>query len=1177
NRLSTQELKDIGIYPLDEPVDPIDKFYESNYVRIKDGSQPYDLDFPERVTSSTSVKYLPETTQGRRVTSLHQSKDGKIPFSVSKKIHSPVKAPGRELKEPPSSECVSAALQSQYNPHGVILHVDRQQSRSTLVNPSINIISAYARSLRQSFVSTEQERSLVYVPRLPSTDEIVATMWEGTRPSVIYQDPFYSNEDDVPNYRREYAGKDLCRETKSIYNLPSFDLAGPPDFTRRGIRFDPRFNDKLEEAGRRMRKQCSIRVWEFMPTLPTLTEVLRFFQTSASPVQHVTQKAICTRATRCPLPIYKNVELSSHPVPEAFDRLRSFCSQGDTIMSLEVHVNTRQHFMPDPKRDEVQCIFLAIQPIDTLEDDENLMLVVITLKTKLQRTMLPKMNYVLFEEDTELDLINKLVDVVRCVDPEILTGYEIHGGSWGYVIERARELYDYSLCDEISRVLSQAHGSFGRENDRWGFEHSCSVRITGRNIINIWRAMRSELTLLQYTMENVVFHLFKQRIPHYHFQDLTSWFNSDIPRHRAITVGYIANRVCLDLKILAANETISRTQEQARILGIDFASVILRGSQFKVESLMFRIAKPENYMLVSPSREQVGQENALECQPLIMEPQSAFYASPVVVLDFQSLYPSVVIAHNYCYSTCLGRVSPWRGRNKIGFLDLDVDDRLLASLKAHVDIAPNGILYAKPNVRKSLLARMLAEILETRVMVKNSMKEHRDDKTIQRLLNNRQLALKYIANVTYGYTSAAFSGRMPCVEIADSIVSTGREILEKAIAMIHSDERWGAEVVYGDTDSLFIHLKGRTREEAFAIGEEIAEAITSANPSPIKLKFEKVYHPCLLQSKKRYVGYKFEGLAQKEPVFDAKGIETIRRDGTPLQQATVDKVLKILFDTADLSLIKEYFQEQCADIIRGNIPVGDFTFAKEVKLGKYKSEGTAPPGALVSAQRMLEDRRLEPQYGERVPYVVIAGEPGTNLAFRCVAPETFLRNPGMTLDAHYYISKNLIPSLSRILNLVGADVSRWYYDMPRVRLPHTTITDRSVRGAAMGETMMQEGIDQWESAPSFRSSVCIVCQNELSSVNEEQNMCRICRSNRHESLLRLNVRLRDIERQTVQLQAISRSVMGVPFGDHTRCDNKDSPLFYARMKAEHRLNTLHAQLEAAMNHLGSAKEEQLEW
>ncbi len=60
---------------------------------------------------------------------------------------------------------------------------------------------------------------------------------------------------------------------------------------------------------------------------------------------------------------------------------------------------------------------------------------------------------------------------------------------------------------------------------------------------------------------------------------------------------------------------------------------------------------------------------------------------------------------------------------------------------------------------------MLEEILEARLAVKQSMKHHKNDPTLQRVLHARQLGLKLIANVTYGYTSANFSGRMPCIEV----------------------------------------------------------------------------------------------------------------------------------------------------------------------------------------------------------------------------------------------------------------------------------------------------------------------------------------------------------------------------------------------------------------------------
>lgn len=68
-----------------------------------------------------------------------------------------------------------------------------------------------------------------------------------------------------------------------------------------------------------------------------------------------------------------------------------------------------------------------------------------------------------------------------------------------------------------------------------------------------------------------------------------------------------------------------------------------------------------------------------------MEPLSAFYSSPLLVLDFQSLYPSVMIAYNYCYSTCLGRVVDFQGRNKFGVVDLDRPPGLLETLHDHIN------------------------------------------------------------------------------------------------------------------------------------------------------------------------------------------------------------------------------------------------------------------------------------------------------------------------------------------------------------------------------------------------------------------------------------------------------------------------------------------------------------
>lgn len=173
---------------------------------------------------------------------------------------------------------------------------------------------------------------------------------------------------------------------------------------------------------------------------------------------------------------------------------------------------------------------------------------------------------------------------------------------------------------------------------------------------------------------------------------------------------------------------------------------------------------------------------------------------------------------------------------------------------------------------------------------------------------------------------------MPCAELADSIVQCGRRTLETAISFVNQNDKWNAQVIYGDTDrylfrwlgfvilfgwklmvlvqiflswySMFVLLKGRSREEAFRIGNEIAAAITSMNPDPVTLKMEKVYHPCFLLTKKRYVGYSYESPDQEKPVFDAKGIETVRRDTCPAVAKTLERSIRLIFERQDISVVR---------------------------------------------------------------------------------------------------------------------------------------------------------------------------------------------------------------------------------------------------------------------------------
>lgn len=824
-----------------------------------------------------------------------------------------------------------------------------------------------------------------------------------------------------------------------------------------------------------------------------------------------------------------------------------------TLMTMELHVRTRRDLEPDPEFDPICALCYCLSSDSPLSNAVTTQITSCVVVDKdycssgqASRSKAPLLFrsgvtglQVTYARD-EKELFEEIANIMRKYDPDILVGYEVQMHSWGYLLQRASAL-GVDLCQQLSRVPGDAkENRFLTEKDEYGADTMSEIHIVGRIVLNLWRVMKTEAALNNYSFENVAFHLLHQRFPLYSHRTLSDWFDHNTDVHRWKVVDHYVSRVCGMIQLLQQQDIIGRTSELARVFGIQFYHVLTRGSQYRVESMMLRIAKPMNYIPVTPSAQQRAQQRAPQCIPLVMEPESRFYSNSVVVLDFQSLYPSIVIAYNYCFSTCLGHVENLGTCDefKFGCTTLRVPPDLLYQLRNDITISPNGIAFVKQSVRKGVLPSMLEEILKTRIMVKQSIKVYKNDKALFRLLNARQLGLKLIANVTFGYTSANFSGRMPSVEVGDSIVHKARETLERAIKMVNDTKKWGARVVYGDTDSMFVLLKGATKEQAFKIGNEIAEAVTATNPKPIKLKFEKVYLPCVLQTKKRYVGYMYESLDQKNPVFDAKGIETVRRDGCPAVAKILERSLKQLFESRDISLVKQYVQRQCVKVLEAKASMQDLTFAKE-----YRGSGSYRPGACVPAlelarRMMAYDRRLEPRVGERVPYVVVYGRPGVPLIQLVRRPLEVLQDPSLRLNATYYITKQILPPLARIFNLIGVNVFNWYQELPRVQ----KIWSTGVCGGG------EEGTRKGTISQYFTTLHCPVC-DELTQLG----VCERCRAEPQLVAVTLHQDLRLWESQQDQLLKVCKSCSGSA-ERQMPCISLDCPVLYKLSRVNRHLS-----------------------
>eukprot|EP00957_Ditylum_brightwellii_P125577 9572231-Ditylum_brightwellii.AAC.1 len=108
--------------------------------------------------------------------------------------------------------------------------------------------------------------------------------------------------------------------------------------------------------------------------------------------------------------------------------------------------------------------------------------------------------------------------------------------------------------------------------------------------------------------------------------------------------------------------------------------------------------------------------------------------------------------------------------------------------------------------------------------------------------------------------------------------------------------KWhGAQVIYEDTDSLFVKLPGYSVKEAFSFGEKFCSAVTAANIPPVQLKLENIYAATLLQTKKKYCGMKFESPEEQNPIFEAKETKTVKRDQCALMQKILQHALITTF------------------------------------------------------------------------------------------------------------------------------------------------------------------------------------------------------------------------------------------------------------------------------------------
>ncbi|ORX48063.1 hypothetical protein DM01DRAFT_1377023 [Hesseltinella vesiculosa] len=728
----------------------------------------------------------------------------------------------------------------------------------------------------------------------------------------------------------------------------------------------------------------------------------------------------------------------------------------------------------------------------------------------------------------ERELLQKWSQFFVETDPDVVIGYNTTNFDFPYLLDRAKHLKvnDFPFLGRVKGTRTEAR-NFTFSSKAFGTRENKNINLEGRLQLDLYQAVQRDYKLRSYTLNSVSAHFLGEQKEDVHHSIITELQNGNAETRRRLAV-YCLKDSFLPLRLLEKLMLLFNYTEMARVTGVPFNYILVRGQQVKVISQLYRRALEEDFIIPVVKSEVTDEQYE---GATVIDPVKGYYDTPIATLDFTSLYPSIMQAHNLCYTTLL---TP----QTVQQLGLVKDEDYI--------VTPDNDLFVKSSRRKGLLPQILSDLLSARKRAKNDLKKETDPFK-RAVLDGRQLALKISANSVYGFTGATV-GKLPCLQISSSVTAYGREMIMKTRETVeeHFTIKNGykndAKVIYGDTDSVMIKFGVDTLEEAMKLGQEGAKLVTEQFIRPINLDFEKVYFPYLLISKKRYAGL-YWTRPDKYDKLDAKGIETVRRDNCRLVSNVIQNCLNKLLIDRDVEGVQYFIKETISDLLQNKVDLSQLVITKALS----KSDYAAKQAHVELAERMRKrDPGSAPSLGDRVAYVIVKGTNNTPAYERSEDPLYVLDN-SIPIDTRYYLENQLSKPLMRIMEpVLGEKAAESLLNGAHTRT--VNIATPTVGG------LMKFAI---------KSATCLGCKSPLPRGNNSA-VCVHCHP-RLAELYKKNVdAVSELEvkfsRLWTQCQRCQESLH-----QDVICSNNDCPIFYMRKKAQKDMDDAVAKLHRFSN------------
>lgn len=776
------------------------------------------------------------------------------------------------------------------------------------------------------------------------------------------------------------------------------------------------------------------------------------------------------------------------------------------ILSFDIECSGRKGVFPDASMDAV----IQIASMVTVQGESKPFIRnVMTLNSCAHIVGSHTMSF-----DNEKDLLMQWSAFVQEMDPDVIIGYNIINFDLPYLLDRAETLglKDFAYLSRnlgLKTVAKDARFS----SKAYGTRDSKNINLDGRLQLDLLQLIQRDYKLRSYTLNSVCSHFLGEQKEEVDHSIITDLQNGNPETRRRLAV-YCLKDAYLPQRLLDKLMCLINYIEMARVTGVPFSYLLTRGQQIKVISQLYRKVLKED--LLVPARDTDGSDDTQYEGATVIDPIRGFHELPVSTLDFTSLYPSIMQAHNLCYSTYLPSLS---SAEQYGLVK-DKDYK----------VTPSGSIFVKPEIRKGILPQILENLLSARRAVKAELKKE-NDPFKRAILDGRQLALKISANSVYGFTGATI-GKLPLLALSSSVTAYGRVMIEKTKTLVqenfnksHGYEH-DAQVIYGDTDSVMVKFGVKTVEEAMELGRKAAAFVTSHFEKPINLDFEKVYYPYLLINKKRYAGLYWTN-PNKHDKMDTKGIETVRRDNCRLVPAVITNCLNFILEKRDVNGAIDYTKGIIADLLQNKIDLSLLVISKALGRTEYAAKQAHNELAIRMRKR---DAGSAPSIGDRVSYVIIKGAKDSAAYEKAEDPIYVLEN-SLPIDTKYYLENQLKNPLQRIFEpILGSKVSTLFSG------EHTRTVSVSVPTKMVG--MMRFAV---------KKATCLGCKAVLK--NDKSVVCDHCKPKLNSLYLNQVAHTSDAEMKFARLWTQCQRCQGSLHQD-ILCKAQDCPIFYMRTKAK---------------------------